>query len=337
VQVLFKKKQANLIVSLTTYSSRIHTVHHTINSLLKQELLPKKIILWLDEKEFTSDTIPDSLKAISSSIFEICYCANLRSYKKLIPTLEKYPNETIITVDDDFEYPATLVADLCKYSNFYPGHVVAARGRIINRVDNSVAPYPSWTFISQEHALSGEHCLIPIGYGGVLYPAGCFDNKITDEDEFMSLAPNADDLWFKAMSWLNGTPVVVIPISCSIKMKTIDGTQESALYLTHNAGDANTEQMKALINRFPALGHKLNSPDFYDCKSNIKFLLGQQQLIALGKEAKDKVVDIRNAALFLEQQQPGLAMQLLFLASKLKPEGAFIKEKLAALRSRLSK
>lgn len=69
----------------------------------------------------------------------------------------------------------------------------------------------------------GEYCLILIGYGGVFYLVGCFDNKIIDEDEFMSLVFNVDDLWFKVMFWLNGMFVVVIFILCLIKMKIIDG------------------------------------------------------------------------------------------------------------------
>lgn len=334
---MFKKKKADLIVSLTTYGQRTQTVHHTIRSLLNQSLPPKKIVLWLDENEFASATVPASLRAISSASFEIRFCPNLRSYKKLVPALRLFPNETIITVDDDFEYPVGLIEELYNYSIQYPDHVIAARGRIINRQECTVAPYPSWQFISQPHAISGEHCLIPIGYGGVLYPPGCFHQEVTNESAFMSIAPHADDLWFKAMTWLKNTPVVVLPIATSMQMKTIEGTQESALYLTHNAGDANTDQMKALLQRFPELRTKLTSVDFYNCKTDIQFLLQQQQLVMLGKEAKEKVTEIRNAALFLENQQLGLAYQLMTLASKLKPEGTFIKDKLAAWQSKLKK
>ena len=334
---MFNKKKADLIVSLTTYGQRAQTVHHTIRSLLNQSLPPKKIILWLDETEFTLATVPETLKALLNASFEICFCPNLRSYKKLIPTLKKFPNETIITVDDDFEYPERLIEDLQNCSTKYPGHVVAARGRIINRQESTVAPYPSWQFISQPHAISGEHCLIPIGYGGVLYPPGCFHLEVINESAFMNIAPHADDLWFKVMAWLNQTPVVVLPIASSMQMKTIEGTQESALYLTHNAGDANTEQMKALLQEYSELSTRLNSADFYHCRTDVQFLLQQQQFVALGKEAKERVTDIRNAALFLENQQPGLAYQLMVLASKLKPDGTFIKAKLAALQSKLKK
>lgn len=35
---------------------------------------------------------------------EIAYCPDYRSYKKIIPTLRKYPEDVIITIDDDVLY-----------------------------------------------------------------------------------------------------------------------------------------------------------------------------------------------------------------------------------------
>ena len=47
-----KKREFELIVSLTSYPDRMYDIHYCIYSLLKQSLKPNKIILWLGEEQF---------------------------------------------------------------------------------------------------------------------------------------------------------------------------------------------------------------------------------------------------------------------------------------------
>lgn len=53
----------------------------------------------------------EMFKVLLNVFFEICFCFNLRSYKKLIFILKKFLNEIIIMVDDDFEYFERLIED----------------------------------------------------------------------------------------------------------------------------------------------------------------------------------------------------------------------------------
>lgn len=62
----------SLIVSLTTYSKRIHEVYLVIESIMQQTILPNKIILWLDETEFNYETIPSILKKANQKRFDNC-------------------------------------------------------------------------------------------------------------------------------------------------------------------------------------------------------------------------------------------------------------------------
>ena len=55
--------EPELIVSLTTYSKRIYQVHLVIETLMEQTLKPNRIVLWLDENEFTHDELPFHLLA----------------------------------------------------------------------------------------------------------------------------------------------------------------------------------------------------------------------------------------------------------------------------------
>ncbi len=95
-----------VIVSLTSYKPRIHDVKYTIYSLLNQAFPPDKLILWLDEDSFPrrEKDLPRDLLKLKAFGLTIDWCENLRSYKKLIPALEKYPDDIIVTADDDIFY-----------------------------------------------------------------------------------------------------------------------------------------------------------------------------------------------------------------------------------------
>ena len=95
-----------VIVSLTSYDLRINDVKYAIYSLLNQNFPPDKLILWLDEDSFPQreENLPHDLLELRDFGLTIDWCENLRSYKKLIPALEKYPDDIIITADDDIFY-----------------------------------------------------------------------------------------------------------------------------------------------------------------------------------------------------------------------------------------
>jgi hypothetical protein len=104
--------EKEVIISLTTYSKRIYDVYLAIETLMHQTMKPNKIILWLAEDEFTLDNIPQTLKNLQKRGLTIEFCKDLKSYKKLVPALKKYPEDIIITVDDDALYQHDLVENL---------------------------------------------------------------------------------------------------------------------------------------------------------------------------------------------------------------------------------
>ncbi len=63
-------------------------------------------------------TIPDLLKKVCFyGCVDIKYYKNIRSYKKLIPSLIYYPDDIIITCDDDIFYRSNMVSDLINAYN----------------------------------------------------------------------------------------------------------------------------------------------------------------------------------------------------------------------------
>lgn len=69
------KNQANVIVSLTSYGRRVEkcVVYYTICSLLRQNIQPKRIILWLAENEWADEKLPARLLRLKSKGLEIMY------------------------------------------------------------------------------------------------------------------------------------------------------------------------------------------------------------------------------------------------------------------------
>lgn len=108
------EKDEKIIVSMTSWKKRINNVANVINDILKQTLLPNKIILNLSSDEFKNgrnDLPIELLKTIDTN--ELCELywvkEDTKPYKKLIPTLLRFPNDVIITIDDDIEYPKNFI------------------------------------------------------------------------------------------------------------------------------------------------------------------------------------------------------------------------------------
>lgn len=193
--------ETELIVSFTTYSKRIYDVHLVIESIALQTKKPNRVILWLDESEFNFENIPIILKKQVLRGLEIRFCPNYRSYKKLVPALNSFPNANIITIDDDIIYPHDMVELLMLEHQSYPEFVLGHRVHKLKVKNKKILPYSHWDH-NIESDISGFN-IVPTGAGGVLYPQGSLALDCTNVDEFSEVAPNADDIWFKAMSLLN--------------------------------------------------------------------------------------------------------------------------------------
>lgn len=199
-----RSKDKELIVSFTTYSKRIHDVHLVIESIAQQTLKPNRIILWLDEDEFTLDTIPLLLNKQMKRGLDIRFCPNYRSYKKLIPTLKLFPDADIVTIDDDVLYPHDMLELLYREHLMHPDTIIAhCTRKMTYDANDKVGSYRSWKHEDENAEPSFD--TVAIGIGGVFYPANSLSDECLNIDKFTALAPNADDIWFKAMALLNNT------------------------------------------------------------------------------------------------------------------------------------
>lgn len=203
-------RDEKLIVSLTSYGRRVSKIlPYTIISLLRQTYKPDMIVLWLDSDNWNDDNLPKKLVKLKQYGLTIKYCKDLKSYKKLIPALEMFPNDIIVTCDDDIFYKKDMLERLMKEYEKDPTRIYTHRAHRLKFSEKvELLPYNDW-----ENQISGVagNLVFPTGVAGCLYKRSLLYKDICREDLFMKLAPKADDVWFFFMEVLQRTPRYVLP------------------------------------------------------------------------------------------------------------------------------
>ena len=244
IGVTTNKRETKVIVSLTTFPGRINTVDKTISTLLTQTLKPDEVILWLAESQFPNKELPEQLTKLQQYGLTIKWCEDLRSYKKLIPALEEYPNDIIITVDDDTLYPEDWLVELVKTYQSNRDKVCCYRAHKMTLENGHIGSYSSWVGLSPDE-VGPSRLLVPIGVGGVLYPPHYFDAVEFDFSLIREMCPTADDLWLKAIGLKNGYEAVKVYPN-SKEWFTIKSSQRESLMQSNVGKNLNDVSMKNL-------------------------------------------------------------------------------------------
>ena len=248
---------------MTSFPEAIPYAVQAIRAVLSGSMLPDKMVLYLDTQKFPGGIPPAKLEALKSeySIFEVRFDpAEIRSYKKLIPALRDFPEDVIVTVDDDIHYHANLLRDLVRLHKRMPDVILAHRVRKI-RLD---APYREWKkykwydFIRKKYHFS--HLALQTGVGGVLYPPHSLDEAMLDPAVFRELAPTQDDIWFWAAAVSKGTYVVPLPNG----QRTAKGVGKPEQYslMAVNVDPENDRNRKAferIIAYYPEIKRKIEN------------------------------------------------------------------------------
>lgn len=198
------KREEDVIISLTSFPGRINIVWQTIITLLNQTYKPDRIILWLAYSQFKDVTLPKKLTQLKNYGLEIYYCEDYRSYKKLLPTLNKFPNSIIITVDDDAFYNRNMVKRLMD-SYFKNKEIIHC-----HRVTHVLYKKGNHSFVIDD---KGERISFNnkiVGIGGVLYPPKSLSLEVLEYDKAFKLAPTNDDIWFWFMALRNKTKICYV-------------------------------------------------------------------------------------------------------------------------------
>ena len=232
------------IVSLTSFPYRIKKVWIVIESILRQKHKPDKIIIWLSINQFESfGKLPKSLLNQQKRGLEIKFVdEDIKSHKKYYYALKEFPNDFLITIDDDIIYPTTLIGQLIELNKIYPTSICCHRAREIKfeGFRKKVLSYSSWEEI--KHFDGPNYNVFFTSGGGTLFPPSSLHTEVLNQDIFKKYCFNADDVWLNVMSRLNSTSIVKSEYYSSLL--PVVRYKDISLYKTNQLLGENDKQLK---------------------------------------------------------------------------------------------
>ena len=255
------KRTPQLIVSLTSHPPRINTTAIAISTLLQQTVKPDRLILWLADSQFPSkeNDLPEDLLKLTEYGLEIRWCKDLGSYKKIVPALKEFPEDIIVTADDDIYYQNNWLESL--YSAYLKDNknIYVKRAVRMIPVNNEFrADSKELQQVLDEMPPSFANQLM--GGSGCLFPPHSLCDDIFNEENFLSLIPTHDDIYIWTMAILKGTKIKVVD-GYKAKMETIDRTCESALSKMNGKGNFGLtpdEAFKRMAKKYPEIIKMIN-------------------------------------------------------------------------------
>ena len=202
------KRKEKIVVSLTSFPLRFNKIHICLKSLLLQKVKPDRIIVYLgsdsSRDQFTKEMLDLEQYGVE---YRIDSERNLKAHKKYFYAMQEFPNDIIVTADDDLYYPSNWLSSLLKSYRKYPNAISARRVHLMRQEDGSLLPYNMWKDQCRS-VLEPSFSLLATGGSGKLYPPHCLKECAFDETRFKELCFDADDVWLKCMEVVNGIPVV---------------------------------------------------------------------------------------------------------------------------------
>lgn len=225
-RVAGERKEAP-VVSLTSYGRRLKDVYLAIESIARGDLLPSRLILWIDEEEFAQKLTADLLRLKQRGL-EVQICQNWGPHKKYYPYVQsqsQFPTP-LATADDDVLYPRTWLSGLMKAYETYPRIVHCYRARRVEVRDGALAPYRDWPACQTDAA---HPSVIATGVSGVIYPPQLLEAIRRAGNAFEEKCPRADDLWLHVQALRAGFPIRQIGPE-PVHFPHIPGSQKTSLY-----------------------------------------------------------------------------------------------------------
>ncbi len=111
-----------IIVSLTSYGERLNNLPIVLDTIYAQTLPSDLVVLNLAYEEVLPKEVEDYLRIHNAEINRV---VDTKVYKKIIPTLKKYPNDCVICIDDDWLYPPQMIEDFMNIHKKYPNNPIS--------------------------------------------------------------------------------------------------------------------------------------------------------------------------------------------------------------------
>jgi hypothetical protein len=221
------------VVSLTSFGVRARTVAFTIESIAQGELLPSRLILWLDEPALLAS--PSLLlRRLQERGVELRSTENWGPHKKYYPFVASQAtfDAPLVTADDDVLYPASWLSGLSARYAADHDSVHCYRARVVALNGGGFAPYSSWRECSSNVA---SHRHFSIGMAGVLLPPQLLQDLRRSGSAFASACPRTDDIWLNLHAQRAGVRVRQVHATPEYFL-LLPGTQRVGLLHSNVAG-----------------------------------------------------------------------------------------------------
>ena len=249
------------IVTMTTIPERMSSIHLAIESILMQTIQPQKIVIYISDTIDINIYITDKLQNQIDRGVQFKQVKDVGPHTKLIYALKDYPDDILITFDDDIIYPLNTIQYLYKQHEKYQNAIICNYARELTLdgpksikaivAGRLLTPANSVSNIQQQKYNAYPTLkAFPYGFAGVLYPPHSLSTQVFDVALFQKLCPTEDDIWFKAMSLLKRTPIVATNLGFTPDHVIALGTQHVALKHTNQAEHASHPQLESVFNYF---------------------------------------------------------------------------------------
>lgn len=244
-------RNEKVIVTLTSFAQRLQSVFLVIESIAQQTMKPDEVVLWLSEDDFDDKKLPITLKKLINRGLKVVYCKDVGPHTKLIYAARQYPDDILITIDDDIIYPMDLIENLYRMYLENPKSICCNAAKLISfDSNNKILPYLKWETKNTQSKQTRN--LLILGVNGVLYFPRCFDNEVFNVSAFSQLCPKADDIWFRMMALKNNIDISITGSypDLSYYFIPLDTSFINALSVSNDLGGGNDRQLKSVIEHF---------------------------------------------------------------------------------------
>ena len=245
-----------IIVSVTSFPARIDRIHYSLKSILAQKMKPDRIVVYLGDKEFEHVELPDSLTELFQYGVEVRYRKDLKPHTKYLYAMQDFPNDVIITVDDDIYYRPNLIQDLHNAYLDHPNCVICTRAHKMTFKDGHLDEYNLWDFETKDVSKE-SHYLFATGVGGILYPPHLLVPDTFNVVKIEELTLNNDDVWLKFMEILSDVKVFAIPSNRTKYVVGVSGSEKITLNSSNVLQNKNDIYIKNVMDEY-----KISLADF---------------------------------------------------------------------------
>ena len=297
-----------IIVSMTSYPKRIHTVHKALETIYAQTKKPDLVVLWLAEEQFPEKEkdLPDSLlQLVHEKGLRIGWCDDLKGHKKYFYALQEYRDHIVITSDDDLLYPEDMIESLYKSYLLYPQAISTMRTHLILlSEDNQILPYYDWIRETDGTMHQPSMQLMASGGAGDLYPPGLIKQEFFDRDLVVNHCLWADNLYIKISELISDVPVVLAHRIDPLKY--VEDTQGETLFQINGEMNQYDSQLAGMITWLDArYGANILQQKLLSSDKGLQFCTIQKLSQHINTERKIKKTTLKKAedALTLMQAQ----------------------------------